>query len=52
MTPAQKMTFQKIIEYLRPAALAMGAAIIAPMRVPIDNYGRVSLDKKHCEEVL
>ena len=38
MTPTQNMMFQKTIEYLRPNLSAMGAAISAPMRVPMDSY--------------
>jgi hypothetical protein len=37
MTPTQKMMFQKTIESLRPKWSAMGAAIKAPRRVPMES---------------
>jgi hypothetical protein len=43
MTPTQKMMFQKTMEYLRPNLSEMGAAIRAPMRVPMDSYGVVRI---------
>lgn len=38
MTPTQKIMFQKTIEYLRPNLSAIGAAIKAPIKVPMDSY--------------
>src|SRR3954464_11656059 len=38
ITPTQKMMFQKTMEYLRPNLSATGAAIKAPIKVPIDSY--------------
>ena len=40
MTPTQKMMFQKTIEYLRPNLSAIGAAIRAPIKVPMESYTR------------
>jgi hypothetical protein len=37
MTPMQKTMFQKMMLYLRPNLSAMGAAMRAPRRVPIES---------------
>ena len=36
--PTQTITHQPLIDHLRPMRSAIGAAMRAPIRVPIDNY--------------
>lgn len=38
MLPTQKMQHQKVTLSLRPMKSAMGAAIRAPIKVPIESY--------------
>jgi hypothetical protein len=40
----QKMMFQKTIEYLRPNLSAIGAAIKAPIKVPIESRATINPD--------
>lgn len=37
MAPTQKIASQKHMEYLRPNLSAIGAAINAPIKVPMDS---------------
>ena len=45
MTPTQNIMHQALMEYFRPKAFAKGAAIKAPIKVPIDKSPTINPDR-------